>query len=393
MPAARPSLLRDRNAREQSKVTFVELFFDLVFVFAITQLSHLLLAHLTLAGALVTAFLLGAVWCVWIYTVWATNWLDTSRTPVRVMVFVIMAAGLLLSTSIPEAFGTKGLAFAAAYAFMQNARNLFLLRAIGDRDPPSARTFGRIQAWFLVSAACWIAGGVGEGATRVGFWVIALAAELGSPWIGFWTPGLGRSPTTDWRVSAHHFAERAGLFIIIALGESILVIGATFAELAWTPAHGAAFAVALGGAIAMWWVYFATTADEASEELARHEDPGRLARGAYTYSHLPMVAGIIVAAVGNELLLAHPTGHVGAAPLATMLGGPALFLVGSALFNRMMCGAFPRSHWIGLALLGASVPLASAAPPLVLGAATAVVLAVVGAWETVVSAARRENVD
>ena len=307
------------------------------------------------------------------------------------MLFAIMAAGLLLSTSIPDAFGERGLAFAGAYAFMQNARNLFLLRAIGDGDPPSARNFRRIQAWLLVSAALWIAGGLGEGETRVALWVAALAAEYGSPWIGFWTPGLGRSTTADWRVSPYHFAERAGLFVIIALGESILVTGATFAGLEWTPPHSAAFAVAFAGAIAMWWVYFATTADEASEELARHADPGQLARAAYSYSHIPMVAGIIVAAVGDELLLAHPTGHVETAALAAMLGGPALFLWGSALFNRMIYGEYPRSHWVGLALLAAGVPMARAAPPLALGAATTLVLTLVGAGETRASAPRRRE--
>jgi low temperature requirement protein LtrA len=363
-------------------VTYVELFFDLVFVFAVTQLSHHLLEHLTIAGAAETALLLGAVWMVWVYSMWATNWLDTNRAPVRLMVLALTAVGLVLSTSIPDAFGRRGLAFGIAYALMQNGRNLFLLWCIGDRDPVSRRNYTRIQFWFVVSGGLWIAGGFAGGPARIVLWAIALFLEIGSPWWRFWTPGMGQSSVSDWRVSAHHMAERCGLFMIIALGESILVTGATFDRFDWSPAVMAAFAVAVSGSIAMWWVYFATTADDAAAELASASDPGRLARGAYSYVHLPMVAGVILTAAGDELVLAHPTGHPDVATIAAIVGGPALFLAGSAMFNRMICRVWPLSHLVGLGLLLGLFWLAPVASPLALSAGTTLVLAAVGAWET-----------
>jgi low temperature requirement protein LtrA len=376
------SLLRDRMAPAEGKVTFVELFFDLVFVFAVTQLSHLLVEHLDVQGAIHTALLLTAVWIVWVYTTWATNWLDTRHPLVRLMLFGLMAAGLLLSTSIPDAMGERGLTFALAYVALQNGRNAFTLWCIGKRHLPSLRNFQRIQFWLLAAGVLWILGAFYDGNVRLALWAAALFLEVGSPWWLFWTPGMGFSTIEDWQVSPHHFAERCGLFVIIALGESIIVTGATFARLDWNLLNAAAFAVALAGSIAIWWVYFATTADQASEEFASAERTGGLARAAYTYSHLPIVAGIILTAVGDELVLAHPTGHVETAALIVLIGGPALFLTGSAIFNRLICGDWPRSHVIGTILLAGCIALAPFAAPLVISGATTAALAVVGAMET-----------
>lgn len=156
------SLMRIRRPGEHARVGFVELFFDLVFVFAITQVSHLLLAHLTPLGALEAAILLAAVWWVWIDTSWITNWLDPERGPVRLMLFALMAAGLILSTSLPEAFGDKGLVFACAFASIQVGRSLFTLWAV--RGSPSQKAnFQRISAWALLGAALWISGGWPKG--------------------------------------------------------------------------------------------------------------------------------------------------------------------------------------------------------------------------------------
>jgi low temperature requirement protein LtrA len=383
------SLLRDRTSVAEGRVTFVELFFDLVFVFAITQLSHLLLEHLDFQGAIQTALLLTAIWVVWVYTTWATNWLDTRHPLVRLMLFGLMAAGLVLSVSIPDAMGERGLTFALAYAALQNGRNAFTVWSIGKQHLPSRRNFQRIQFWLAAAGILWILGAFFEGNTRFAIWAAAVFLELGSPWWLFWTPGMGFSTIDDWQVSPHHFAERCGLFVIIALGESIIVTGATFARLEWSALNAAAFASALVGSIAIWWVYFASTADKASEEFASTEKTGRLARAAYTYSHLPMVAGIILTAVGDEMVLAHPTGHVETAALIVLIGGPALFLTGSAIFNRLICGEWPRSHAIGAPLLAACIALAPFAMPLVISGATTAVLALVGALET--RAARRHS--
>jgi len=376
------SLLRARSGHEQSRVTFVELFFDLVFVFAITQLSHALLGHLTASGLLQTTLLFMAVWCVWIYTSWVTNWLDPERTPVRLMLFALMLAGLVLSTSIPKAFEGKGLAFAGAYAFMQVGRSLFMLWALKGNSPGNYRNFQRITAWLALSASFWIAGGLADSEWRLGLWLTAVAIEFVAPWIYFWTPGLGRSTTADWDVEGAHMAERCGLFIIIALGESILVTGAKFGSLPWTAATVAAFLVAFAGSVAMWWIYFNIGAERASRHIAAAADPGRVARLAYTYLHMPLVAGIIVAAVGDELVLAHPGGHTDAKTAAVLVGAPALYLVGNLMFKRATASSPAFSHMVGLVLLVLLIPLSTMVQPLAFSAATMLVLVVVAAWET-----------
>jgi len=376
-------LLRKRTSHADSKVTFIELFFDLVFVFAVTQLSHSLLAHLDLAGALHTLLLLMAVWWVWIYTSWVTNWLDPERPPVRLALLALMLAGLLLSTSIPKAFESQGLVFAGAFVFMQVGRTLFTLWAIGRDDAGLTRNFQRILVWLSISAAFWIAGGLVDGPLRRALWLVALIVEYLGPSAGFWVPQLGRSTTNDWTVEGGHLAERCALFIIIALGESILVTGATFADLAWTAATVTAFVVSFIGSVAMWWIYFDTGAERGSHHIASSDDPGRLARIAYTYLHLLIVAGIIVAAVADELVLAHPTGHTEPKALAAIIGGPALYLVGNLLFKRVIAGRLPLSHLVGVALLLALIPAGASWSPLLLGSATTIALIIVAAWEMI----------
>ncbi len=377
----RRSALRPRSGHENGRVTFVELFFDLIFVFAVTRLSHLLIEHLSVLGVIETTLLLMAVWWIWIFTAWVTNWLDPERTSVRLMLFVLMLAGLVLSTSLPAAFESHGLTFAAAYVAMQVGRSLFTLWALGADSPGNRRNFQRITIWLSLSGVLWIAGGFADHHTRLGLWAIALFIEYLSPSVGFWTPRLGRSRTADWDVEGGHIAERCGLFIIIALGESILVTGVTFGELAWTPATVAAFLVAFVGSVAMWWIYFHIGARRGSRLIASLDDPGRLARLAYTYLHLPIVAGIIVSAVADELVLAHPTGHADPTTIAAVLGGPALYLVGNLLFKGATGEHLPLSHLGGLALLALLAPLAPSASPLVTAGGATLVLVVVAIWE------------
>src|SRR4051812_544804 len=190
----RRSLLRSRESH--ARVTNVELFFDLVFVFAVTQLSHSLLEHLSLIGALQTGFLLLAVWWVWMYTCWFTNWIDPDRPTVRMLMFLLMLAGLLMSAAIPNAFNHEGLLFAIAYSFIQVVRTLFIVLASRHRDLVNYRNFLRILTWLMVSAVLWIAGGLLEHDQRVLAWCLALALEIFGPTIGYFVPGLGRSATS-----------------------------------------------------------------------------------------------------------------------------------------------------------------------------------------------------
>lgn len=380
---ATKNLLRIRDANGHTRVTFVELFFDLVFVFAITQVSHFLLEHFSLAGVLQAGLLFVAVWWCWIYTSWVTNWLDPDTTPVRLMLFALMLAGLVMSTSLPEAFGSRGMFFAAAYVCVQVGRSLFMLWSLRNHHSGNYLNFQRITAWLVTSAVFWLAGAVAEHELRFALWAIALAIEFAGPAAGFWTPGLGKSVTTDWDVEGDHLAERCGLFVIIALGESVLVTGATFAKLQWTFPVVAAFFVAFVGSVTMWWIYFNVGAERASHRIADSDDPGRYARIAYTYVHLLLIAGIVVAAVSDELILAHPEGHTDFKTAATTIGGVVLFLVGNILFKRIMSGGRPiLSHWVGLVLLALLTPLASMLSPLAFGACTNAILIIVAIWET-----------
>jgi low temperature requirement protein LtrA len=364
----------------------IELFFDLVFVFAVTQLSHTLLAELTLANLIRVTMLFMAVWWVWMYTAWTTNWLDPERLPVRVCLFALTIAGLFLSVSIPHSFAERGIVFAGAYASMQIGRTLFVLWAVRRAPGRLANNFQRIAVWLTLSGTCWISGGFAEPGVRLAWWTLALGIELIGPWALFWVPGLGRSSVTDWNVDGGHMAERCALFVIIALGESLLVTGATFAELTWDAPTLIAFFSAVLGSILMWWLYFDTGAERAQHRMVHAGDPGRTARSAYTYVHIVIVAGIIVCAVADEVVLMHPL-HGTDAALLTILGGPACYLIGAAWFKWLTNDRRtpPLSHMIGIVLLAmfAWPTLTHAITPLVCSIATTLVFAVVAGWETV----------
>jgi low temperature requirement protein LtrA len=380
------SLLRRRDHADAGRVGAVELFFDLVFVFAVTQLSHTLLADLSLSGLLQVVLLLLAVWWAWIYTSWVTNWLDPERIPVRLCLFALMLLGLVMSMSIPAAFGKRGLAFAGAYVLMQGGRNVFFLWAVHRDSESLTRTFQRILVWVCASAVFWLAGAFAEGRTRMLCWLVALSIEFVGPWLYFRVPGLGRSTTTEWNVHGGHLAERCGLFVIIALGESLLVTGATFAGLSWDFAGGAAFVVAVLGSVLLWWIYFDTGAELGHRRIALSADPGRLARLGYSYLHILIIAGIIVCAVADEVVLMHP-GHATSAAYAVIVGGPACYLVGTMFFKWVTNDrrAPPLSHLVGLGMLALLAWFAYALRPsaLRLSIAATGALAVVAAWESV----------
>ena len=376
-------MLRSRDTH--ATVTNVELFFDLVFVFAVTQLSHTLLENRTFAGALEVTFLLLSVWWVWMYTCWFTNFIDPDKPAVRMMMFVLMLAGLALSASIPHAFGHDGydgLVFGSAYAFMQVVRTAFLVRALHGHEPRNFQNMRRVLMWLVAAAPFWVVGGLAHDGLRAALWIVALGIEYCGPLAFFYVPGLGRSTTADWKVDASHMAERCSLFVIIALGESILVTGATSASLPATAANMAAFISAFAGSVAMWWIYFNIGAERGSRQFASSEDRGRMARNVYTYFHMPIIAGIVVCAVADELTIAHPGGHMTVADAVIMLVGPALYLFGNVFFKRASAKYYPLSHLVGLGLLVAVAPFSLLMTPLMLGAATTVVLVTVAVWET-----------
>ena len=377
------ALFRPIVPHQHSRVTYVELFFDLVFVFAVTQISHTLLAHFTLLGALQVTVLFLAVWWVWVFTSWITNWLNPEKTPVRLLLFAMMLGGLVLSTSIPAAFEARGLWFAIAYAAMQVGKTIFLWLSTPPSRPRTRMNAIRIAAWLSMSAIFWIAGGVMEGQSRLVLWAIALVIEYISPAVRFWIPRYGASSVADWMIEGGHMAERCALFIIIALGESIVVIGATFAELTWTTENVLAFVAAFVGSLAMWWIYFHIGAEAGSEQLSKSSEPGRLARLAYTYLHMPIVAGIIVSAVADELVLKHPSGHSDLKTVISAIGGPLLFLFGTILFKHSFRGFLQLSHGVGIIALCVLAWFASELSPLMLSILTTAIMIVVAVWESI----------
>lgn len=347
-----------------------------------TQLSHRLLEELTVANALETLFLFLAVWWAWVYTTWVTNWFDPDRLPVRLMLVGVMLASLVMSVAIPEAFSERGLMFALAYVAIQVGRTLFVVVAL-EKSSSLGRNFQRMLFWLGTAGVLWIAGGLLEGEARYLLWIAALTIEYASPVTGFWTPGLGRSTTETWStVEGGHAAERCQLFVILSLGESLLITGATFSEIETSVVTVAAFVVAFLGSVALWWVYFSRVAEEAREAFASSADPGRIARSAYTYFHLPIIAGIIAVAAGDELTVAHPYYLGTSASIALILGGTALFLTGHALFKWAVFGLVSLPRVVAVVALAALIPVGFVVPALVLAIAAALVVTGVVAWDT-----------
>jgi low temperature requirement protein LtrA len=379
----RGAMFRLLLPNQHHRVTYAELFFDLVFVYAITQISHTLLGRFTPLGAIQVTLLFLAVWWVWVFTTWITNWLNPELTPVRILLFLLMLGGLVLSTSIPTAFEARGLWFATAYAAMQVGRTMFWLASV-----PPGRTLVRwnairILAWLSVSAVFWILGGFAQGQSRLVLWTVALAIEYVAPAARFWIPRYGPSTIEEWAVEGGHIAERCAGFIIIALGEAIVVNAATFADLSWTTETVGAFISAFVGSIAMWWIYFHKGAEAGSELISRSSESGRVARLAYTYLHLPIVAGIVLSAVADELVLKHPDGVSDPRTISTAIGGPSLFLIGTILFKYSIRGFLQLSHGVGIIAFIILAWFARDLSPLMLSIATTAIMILVAVWETV----------
>jgi low temperature requirement protein LtrA len=345
-------LLRLRDGHH-AHVTYEELFFDLVYVFAVTQLSHTLLHHLTAWSALETLVLWFAVWLGWQYTCWVTNWFNPEQPKLRFVLFFCMALALVMAASIPDAFGKSGLIFAGCYVAMQLGRTGFIVWQLGSDHR------------LVISGCFWIGGALAEGELRLALWVIAALCEYVSPMIGFALPGMGRSQVSDWTIEGGHLAERCQLFVIVALGESLLATGATLAGAEnWNIAELSAMLATFLGTIAMWWLYFGTSSKDATARITRARDPGKI--GAYFhYIHAILIFGIIVSAVGNDLAI-----------------GPAIYLIGSAIYKYVVYGRVPLSHIGGVILLALIAPFGQSADLLTLGWLTTAILFGIGLWES-----------
>lgn len=376
------NLLRVRDGQGAS-VSFSELLFDLIYVFAVTQLSHYLLHHLTLTGALETLLLWFAVWLAWQYTAWVTNWFNPDTRQIRLLLFSIMLLGLFAAAALPQAFGERGLIFALFYVAIQVGRSATVLRLLAPGHPLK-QNFRRILGWLCISAVFWIAGGLAEGHTRLALWAIAVLCEYVSPMFGFRLPVLGRSDSSsEWTIEGHHLAERCQLVRDRGAGETILITGATLSEMeSWSLPVLIASLVAFLGSLAMWWVYFDTSSKAGSHAISQAENPGQL--GAYFhYVHVALVGAIIVCAVANELVIAHPDGRIQHATAAVLLLGPAIYLFANALYKRLVYRRFPLSHLVGLLALAVLAPAAYLTDLLMVNGLTTLIMVVVAVWESI----------
>ena len=376
-------MVRRRNTRVEQRTTTLELFYDLVFVFAITQVSHLLLAHLSWTGAGEAVLALLVVWWSWNYTTWTTNELDPDVMLVRVLLLALMLASLLMAVAIPDAFGDRALLFAVSYVAIQLGRHTFLTFVAAPAGTLERERAGQILIWFGAAGVFWIGGALAEGTGRVALWLIALGIDYAAPIVTFWVPGRTRMRPEMWQVGSSHFAERFQLFIILALGETIVITGATTSELELGPVRLVAFSLAFLGTAAFWWLYFTSAYRIGEEQLEAVRERTTLARDAYTYLHGLIAAGIIVAAVGDELVIAHPTETLERPELVVVVAGPILYLLAQTLFRHRVLGRWSRGCLLGVVACAAVGLAGMVAPAMMVSALLVAVLAGVIAGERV----------
>ncbi|MEV1012542.1 low temperature requirement protein A [Micromonospora sp. NPDC049801] len=350
---AHPRLLRRRQGVEPT--TSTELFFDLVFIFTITQVSHYLIAHPDWRGAARTALLLALVWFVWVYTTWVTNWLQPDQGPVRAMLIGVTLGSLLLSATIPQAFAGMGLLFAVVYVSVQVGRTAFALWA-AQGNPWLVDGFQKSLPWIAATSVLVVVGGLLDTPAREVVWTAVIVLEVVGLSTGYPLPGRARSRPERWMVEGGHLAERCAAFVLIALGESILVTGNTLTSHVDVVRLGA-FGVAFAGSVALWWVYFARSAPAAAEVVARAGTrTGALGRLAFNYLHPVMVAGIVVTSAGDERLLHAPGATATTVTALFTLAGPALFLAGHAAYEAVLWRALPTSRIAAVVVLLALIP-------------------------------------
>jgi low temperature requirement protein LtrA len=362
-------------------VTPLELFFDLVYVFAIGQLSHHLLEHVDLRTGAETAIMALAVVYAWYMTAWGANWLEPDRLPVRVMLVGLMFASLLMSVAIGGAFDGRAWLFVTGYLVLQVARSTFLRvalrgRALGDH-------FVNVLLWELLSGGLWVAGAVAEDDARLVLWALAVMVAYVGVSTLHWVPGRGRAIDLEHtEIAGGHLVERFRLFFIIALGETVLTMGTAFTDEPFEVDRLLALAIGFTGTVAFWWLYF-QRAERIGVELAEAaEDAGALMLlGTWTLTLI--VIALIGIAVGDELAIAHPGDDATLGFTILTFGGPAVFLLSQLFFLRQVLGLIPRSRLLGLAAL-AILAVATAPLTLIVGiAASSAVLVAVAIADTV----------
>jgi low temperature requirement protein LtrA len=342
--------------REGERVTPLELFFDLVFVLAITQCTALMSHHQTWSGLLEGLLVLGVLWWAWVGYAWLTSVIDPEEGAVRLIMFGAMAAMLIVSLCVPEAFGNLALTLALAYGVFRIAQ-IALFWLADPEDEALRRSVAGLGASTVIAVGLLATASLFDGLAQGAIWALALVLDMAGPYF-FGSEG--------WKLVPGHFAERHGLIVIIALGESIVAIGVGAAgQLDLGIGTVAVLGMAL--AAAMWWIYFDVVALISARRLSEAE-VGRvqneLARDSYSYIHFALVAGIVLVALGLKVSIAHYDEHLDAVPAFALLGGVAFYLLGLVAFRYRHVRTINR-HRLGLAIaLLILVPVATAVPPI-----------------------------
>jgi low temperature requirement protein LtrA len=370
--------------REDERVTPLELFFDLVFVLALTQCTTLMAHTPTWGGLLKGVLVLGVLWWSWVGYAWLTSVVDPEEGAVRLAIFAAMAAFLVAALAVPGAFGSEALLFACAFALVRTA-HIVLFMLASREDEALRRSVISLAVSTAIGAGLLFAAAAASGELRVALWGVALLLDAGGPFL------FGQE---GWKLVPGHFAERHGLIVLIALGESIVALGVG-AKASLSAGVVAAAVLGIVVAAALWWVYFDVTAIVATRRLARatpgHEQNG-IARDSYSYLHFPMIAGIALIAVGLKITLAHVDDELSIVPAVALLGGASLYLLAHVAFRLRNVHSLSVRRLLCAAALLALVPAALQLPALATLGILAALLAALIVYEVVRYADMRDRV-
>jgi len=373
---------RTRESGEE-RVTPLELFFDLIFVFAITQVTGLVVEDPTWAGLVKGLLVLGVLWWAWAAYAWLTNTIDPEEGVVRIAMFGAMGAMLIASLAVPDVFGDDAFLFAGAYAIVRAAHLvLYAVAGRGDRDLLGA--VARLAAGSVIGVTLLFFAAALDGTAQVAVWAVALGIDMLGAYIG---GGKG------WRLSAGHFAKRHALIVIIAIGESIVALGVGASRELGTGVIVAAL-LGLAVAAALWWAYFDVVSIVAGRRLRETTGDAQLAmaRDSYSYLHLPMIAGIILFAVGVKKTLGDVGEPLKVVPAVALCGGVAMYLAAHILFRLRNVHSLNRQRLVVTVLLLVLVPAALALPALATLAAVATLCVGLIAYEAIRFAEARDRV-
>jgi low temperature requirement protein LtrA len=374
VPADAPGSIR-RSHQAPQRAAFLELFFDLAYIFAFAQLSNYLIGHLDWPGAGRTLVLLLPLWWVWTGTSWITDTFDPDRSTVQLHVILVMVGILVMAVAVPHAYDTTRGVFAGVYVVVQVGAAVYYV--VITRHGPDQRPNVRALFWSSVSAVPWIAGSFASGTVGEGLWAFAAVVDYVAPRLRWPTPFMGRMWPDEFRPAGEHVSERYRQFFIIALGETILTSGLALSHSGFSAARTAAFLIAFATTALMARIYIYRAGELMEAVITRAPEPLRPGQRA-AFAHLVMAAGVVLVAAGDEVVIAHPLGHPRATWVALILSGPATFLAGRAGLDQTVFARVSWSRVSGLAALAVVSPAMLFAPPLVAaGAGTLALFGVV----------------